>query len=302
MRRALIACAVACAAPAEAIVITEAAWRANGGAEEKWDEGFSAHEARAAEPQFRAMVSLSMNGGGEYGAASGVWLGNADGKAYVLTAAHVFGEGSKPGEYRARTAGGTVRAGLRSFSHPAWDDDIDGSGGFDFAILELNGPIEDAGEPPILYRGRDELGRTGVIVGYGTRGVAPYGHGYRFGPRHGDRAAAAENVVDRIRGAANGDTLTIDLDEPDGPGKNRTGDVAPISMLEGILAPGDSGGSLWMQFDGEWRLVGVNSSGDPGADYQDLSNFARIATQIAWIKSIFPAARVGGNKGERAAR
>lgn len=301
MRRLLVAAALlALTTPASAVVIVEETWRANGGSETAWESGFSAHEALAAQPQFRAMVALSQDGGKEYGVASGVWIGNRNGRALILTAAHVFDDGSRPKATQIRTAGGTVLRGRNVWIHPRWSGQVDARGGYDFAILELTGPITDAGDPPVLYSGDQELGRRAVIVGYGSRGVAPFGHGWRFGQRHGDHATAAENVVDQItdvdfsdRFGDWGNSLSIDLDQPNGPGKNRWGDAAPISPLEGILAPGDSGGSLWMQFDSGWRLIGVNSSGDPGADYQDVSNFARISRERDWIQFIYPDARFG---------
>jgi hypothetical protein len=298
MRLLIVLALMAFASPAAAVVAVEQTWRANGGSEQHWDQGFSAHEALAAQPQFRAMVALSQDGGKEYGVASGVWIGNHNGRAMILTAGHVFSDGTTPKITLVRTAGGTVLRGVRVWFHPRWNDDVDTRGGYDFAILQLSGPITDAGDAPILYSGDAEMGRRCVLVGYGTRGVAPYGWGWRFGAHHGDHSAAAENVVDQVsaidfsdRIADWGNSLSIDLDQPDGVGKNRWGDVAPISPLEGVLAPGDSGGSLWMQFDTGWRLVGVNSSGDPGADYQDTSNFARISTQREWISFIFPGAR-----------
>ncbi|MES1198370.1 MAG: hypothetical protein ABUS48_00110 [Pseudomonadota bacterium] len=64
------------AAPAGAVVILEATWRANGGSPGHWDQGFQQHQALAAQPQFRVMVALSQDGGKEYGVASGVWIGN----------------------------------------------------------------------------------------------------------------------------------------------------------------------------------------------------------------------------------
>ena len=143
---------LAVAGPAQAVVITEAAWRAHGGTDQAWDQGFSAHEARAAEPQFRAMVALTINDR-EYGVASGVWLGNHDGHAFVLTAGHVFDGEGKASDYRARTIGGAVLTGVSAVVHPLYDQNDSATGGFDFAILELNAPITDAGDPPILYRG-----------------------------------------------------------------------------------------------------------------------------------------------------
>ncbi|MGE0828117.1 MAG: serine protease [Hyphomonadaceae bacterium] len=296
MRRAALAAALALSAfpaSAHAIVITETAWRAQGGDEAHWDQGFTAHEALADQAQFRAMVAISGDGGKQYGMASGVWIGNRDGFGYVLSAAHVFDEGDVT-TFTFRSIGGTERRGVIVHAHPGWNTSVDQTGGADFAIAQLDGPIEDAGAAPVLYSGRAEQGRRAVLVGYGSRGVAPYGHGWRFGPHHADRKAAAENVIDAVRA----NQLSIDLDDPNGSGKNRSGDSAPISPLEGILAPGDSGGSLWIRADGGWRVAGVNSSGDPGADYQDVSNFARISTQRQWIRSVFPDARFAGDKVE----
>lgn len=297
-----MALALAAAAPAHAVVILEDTWRAEGGSDEDWSAGFSAHDALAAQPQFRAMVALTQDER-EWGVASGVWLGNAGGSAYVLTAGHVVTDGTRPNQITVRTTGGAVLRCVEFFVHPGWNNEVNTRGGVDMAIMRLDGPITDAGPPPALYGGRHERGRRAVLAGYGTHGVAPMGHGMRFGPEHGERMTAAENVIDVVQpillGGQHGDwgnSITIDLDQPNGPGKNRTGDVEPISRLEGILAPGDSGGSLWVNFDGRWRLVGVNSSGDPGASYQDVSNFARITTQKAWIRQVFPGARFEGGK------
>lgn len=293
------------AAPAQAIVITEAAWRAAGGSERDWSAGFSAHQALAAQPQFRAMVAFTQDDReGEWGIASGVWIGNHEGRAYILTAGHVVTDGTKPGQIQVRSTGGTIRRGVEVFVHPGWNNQVDTRGGMDFAILAVDGPITDAGAAPALYAGRNERGKRVVMIGAGVHGVAPFGHGWRFGPTHGDAMTAAENVIDQVTAYSPGpgeltdwgNSLVIDLDEPDGPGKNRLGDVAPVSPLEGVLAPGDSGGTLWAEFEGQWRIVGVNSSGDPGADYQDVSNFARVTTQKAWIRSVFPAARFVGDK------
>ncbi len=302
-RPLLFALALACfAAPAQAVVILEDTWRAQGGSDEDWAKGFEAHDALGAQPQFRAMVALTQDGR-EWGVASGVWIGNANGSAYILTAGHVVTDGTAPSQITVRTHGGAVLRCVEYFVNPGWDNQIDTRGGMDMAILRLDAPINDAGPAPALYSGRHEQGRRAVLTGFGTHGVAPFGHGMRFGPTHGAAMTAAENVIDVVQPYAPagqfgdwGNYISIDLDQPHGNGKNRFGDVEPVSPLEGILAPGDSGGSLWVNFDGRWRLVGVNSSGDPGAAYQDVSNFARITTQKAWIRSVFPGARFEGSK------
>jgi len=293
---------LALTAPARAIVITEQAWRAGGGREGAWDQGFAAHEALAREPQFRAMVSLAQDDR-DWGVASGIWLGNLDGHAYILTAGHVVSDGTQAKRIRVRSSGGTVRNGAQSFTHPLWNQSVDTAGGYDFAILKLDGPIDDAGDAPVLNGARDARGRRGVAIGSGIRGVAPLGDGARFGPRPAYTMTAAENVIDFVSApeltyaaADAGNRLEIDLDEPDGSGKNRFGDAAPNSPLEGAIAPGDSGGALWARYDDGWRVVGVNSSTDPSVRYHIVSSFARVSTQNAWIRSIFPNARVRGGK------
>ncbi len=305
MKAFLAALLLACAAPgAHAVVITEAAWRAAGGSDRDWAKGFEAHDALAAEPQFKAMVAFRQDDS-EWGVASGVWIGNANGRAFILTAAHVVTDGTEAHQLEARSSGGTIRRGVTYHVHPGWNNEVDTRSGMDLAILELDGPIEDAGPAPALYGGRSERGKRAVMIGAGTHGVAPFGHGWRFGPEHGAAMSAAENVIDRVTplraGGESGDWgnhLSIDLDQPNGPGKNRLGDASPVSLLEGVLAPGDSGGSLWVNFNGRWRIVGVNSAGDPGADYQDLSHFARVSAHKAWIRSVLPSARFEGEKNQ----
>jgi hypothetical protein len=292
------------AAPAHAIVVSEESWRAEGGDEQAWTAGFAAHEALAASPQFSAMVSIAQDER-DWGVASGIWLGNADGRGYVLTAGHVVTDGTQAKRLRVRSSGGTVRNGVSYIVNPLWDTALETRGGFDLAIIMLDGPIDDGGPQPALNAARRERGKRAVAVGSGVRGVAPFGYGARFGPRPAYKMTAAENVIDYVSSpgflpaqADSGNRIEIDFDEPAGAGKNRYGDATPVSALEGVLAPGDSGGALWAEYEEGWRIVGVNSSTDPRVDYNVVSSFARVATQTAWIRSVFPGARVAGGKGE----
>jgi Trypsin-like peptidase domain len=295
----VLALLLAAAPAARAVVIMETTWRAHGGEELHWDRGFEANEALAAQPQFAAMVSISNDGGKSFGMASGTWIGNTEGRGYILSAAHVF-DGESAGSIFVRTSGGAILRGSRVWVHPRWfDSDASEKGGFDIAILRLSGAVTDVRAPATLYGGDRELHARAVIVGYGVHGVAPFGHGWRYGPRAGDRATAAENVIDVVQpmdlASKDGDwgnSLEIDLDQPT-PGKNRFGDAAPVSPLEGVLSPGDSGGAIWIHTQGGWRVAGVNSSGDPGAAYQDASQFARVSTLRDWIALVFPGAQFG---------
>jgi hypothetical protein len=47
--------------------------------------------------------------------------------------------------------------------------------GYDFAIVRLDGPIDDAGPPPALYGGNREDGARIVMVGWGSRGIGSVG-------------------------------------------------------------------------------------------------------------------------------
>ena len=75
---------------ARAVVILDSTWREEGGRKGREWKGFGAAIALAAEPQFAAVLALSSEGE-SWGEASGTWIGNDDeGRAYILTAAHIF--------------------------------------------------------------------------------------------------------------------------------------------------------------------------------------------------------------------
>jgi hypothetical protein len=139
-----------------------------------------------------------------------------------------------------------------------------------------------------LYGGASELGEVAVITGYGARGTGSVGEADKF---YADQIpAAARNVIDEVDGEHGPNLLVVDFDSEDGDANILPGDAFPIDPLEGILGSGDSGGATWIDVRGGWAIAGVNVWGDD-AVYGSLSGMARVSTQRAWIREIFPKAR-----------
>jgi len=71
---------------------------------------------------------------------------------------------------------------------------------------------------------------------------------------------------------------------------NVTGSSTALA-LEGLIAPGDSGGGVFVTIDGVTYLVGVNSfiasvDGDTDADYGDLCGCVSVCDYSSWISSV----------------
>lgn len=280
---------VAAAAPAQAVILLDSTWAAEGGAVGAEGDGFGAARALAMEPQFCAIMSFY---DGEQIGGSGTWIGNdEEGNAYVLTAAHNFGTGKNPANWTYYTRAETELTGKAVHIHPNYDANSDDTPGYDMAIVVLNGPVEDCDEPPLLYGGKDELGKIATMVGFGSRGIGSVGQDDKY--YTSEDAAAARNVIDVVEEPApdgkGGNNLLVDFDKEDGSTNVfENSDPLPVDEYEGVLGSGDSGGSLWIETEEGWAIVGVNDWGDD-AVYGSTGGFGRISTQKDWIKSIFDA-------------
>lgn len=280
---------VAAAGPAQAVIILDSTWADQGGAAGAEGAGFGAAKALAMEPQFCAIMSFY---DGEQIGGSGTWIGNdADGTAYVLTAAHNFGGDGEPTRWTYYSRAGTEFTGKAVHIHPNYDPNTDDTAGYDMAIVELNGPLEDCDTPPLLYGGNDELGKIATMVGFGSRGIGSVGQDDKY--YTSEDAAAARNVIDAVEDPASdgkgGNQLLVDFDSEDGANNVfENGDPLPVDSYEGVLGSGDSGGSLWIKSAEGWAIVGVNAWGDD-AVYGSTGGFARISPQYEWVKSIFDA-------------
>ncbi|MFD1625187.1 agenet domain-containing protein [Azospirillum griseum] len=282
---------------APAVVILDSTWREEGGRPDRENAGFGAHIRLAQEPQFRSVLSISLDGGTSWGDGSGTWIGNDDRHAYILTSAHNFDE-TEVEEARFRTDDGTVLRADRLWIHPDYDSNDDWSGR-DAAIVRLTRPITHLGPQPVLYGGRGEKGHVITFVGYGTRGIGSVGEDeQRFNT--GLDKAAAQGFVDEVEPLRRptddqdaGNSLAVFLPREDGRIENPLGSdyrSRPASRLVGLLGSGDSGGSAWMQDGGRWVIVGINTAGDGKAGYGDSSWFVRINGIRPWIQKTFPGA------------
>lgn len=282
---------------AGSVIILDSSWEAAGGRKGQEWRGFGAHEALAAQPQFSGVLSFSSDGE-TWGEASGTWLGNDENHAYILTAAHIYEEDAEPDEYAVQDQYGNTHYPDRVWIHPRWNNDIDLREGYDLAILRLPAPLKNMGEAPLLYTGTGELGQLITFVGYGSRGIGSEGEDERFF-KHPTKAAAqglveawADLIPKPQKNESAGNYLGVLLPREDGGIKNSLGDTTrPRTPLVGLLGSGDSGGSAWMQDEGQWVLVAVNSNGVGDAGYGETSWFARVAPHQQWIQSIFPGAR-----------
>ena len=181
---------------------------------------------------------------------------------WAVTAAHVAAR-LRPGaivEFE-----GTPYTVKRVVAHPEATGPAGAPPEVDLALLELTAAVKGV-EPVALYKGRDELGQTAVIVGYGDFGVA----GAPFRRTDGTRRAVSNRIDD-----AGPKRVFLTFDAP------------PSGVaLEGVGGPGDSGGPALVELDGRLVLVGVSSAsmnGKPGA-YGVVDVYTRISSYVDWIE------------------
>jgi len=265
--------------PSGAVIILDSTWRA--------ESGFRAHMALADQPQFASVIALSSDDGQVWGSGSGTWIGNVRGHARILTAAHVFNRGGSADDYVYRAPDGTVMQGTDLVFHPLYNWDNAERTGYVFAIVQLDGPIDDAGPRPALYGGTREKGQRIVMVGWGSRGIGSVGQKPSYYVEV-DKAAAT-NKIDDVMDVVRPVPKTGDAGNWLGATLRRESEGA--ERLDGILGSGDSGGSAWLRTeDGGWAVCGVNANGN-GDTYGSQSWFARVSGVRDWLTATVPGLR-----------
>lgn len=237
--------------------------------------------------------------GWQYEGNFGVFLGTAIAPHHFVTARHL-GQVSNNFVYH-----GVNYPIVHGFPDP----------GSDLQIFEITGTLPSCAP---LYKRNDEVGRHLVVIGRGTqrgpeRIVDGQLRGWEYG--RGDSVQRwGENEVARIVGGA----LYVLFDQPGLP-------------QEAHLSVGDSGGAIFLNDAGVWKLAGINSDVDQFASGPDggrpyyaamfdergsyrsdgklitgdkpvPSGFhaARISSRISWINSVIGntdsgPADMGGN-------
>lgn len=258
------------------------------------DRTDSLYTILAAEVDFAAVGKITGSEAGGGFLASGTLIRDQ----WVLTAAHVVdgfdGLGSGVSNLRFQVEGVTFTAD-EWFVHPAWPASGGESNlfaGWDLALVHLEQPVMDV-TPVALFTGATELGQVATIVGFGATGTGLTG----AQENSAGTKRAGNNVVD-ISGiqATPGSTvsignermLAIDFDQPDNTAASTLGSQIPLD-LEYLVAPGDSGGGLFLEVNNELLLAGVTSltstlDGSVNSDYGDRGAFTRVSQFVPWIE------------------
>ncbi len=218
-------------------------------------------------------VGLFVNSWGYTGCATLIAPG------WVLTAAHNL-TGASSATF---TVNGISYSSSRLIKHPSWTGDA--MNGYDIAVVQLSTPVVGV-TPATLYSGTGEIGQTADFIGFGFTGTGLTGW------KPGDNLKRGfQNVIDGDFGTPDR-LLGADFDNPHNPADNAFG-VSLSLDLEGCVAPGDSGGGVFLTIDSQEYLAGVISfvagtDGNGNADYGDVSGFARVSAFTPWILTTIP--------------
>jgi hypothetical protein len=211
---------------------------------------------------------------------------------WVLTAGHIVDGSVSTLSFRI---GGTTYGGAEWRAHPNWTGSL--NGGHDIGLIRLTTAVANVA-PASRYTAASELGRTAHFVGYGNTGTGLTG--FKNGTSGTRRAGA--NVVDAYGSALgySNNILLADFDDPANKDRKNLLGKSSTLALEYSIAPGDSGGGVFMDFGGNLQLVGVNSfigavggrSGDgvANASYSDFMGATRVTMFNSWIDAVIGGA------------
>jgi hypothetical protein len=206
---------------------------------------------------------------------------------WVLTAAHVVDQATA---LTFKIGGNSYTANQWAYNSK-WTSDL--SGGYDIGLVHLSSSPGIA--PAARYTGSSELGGVATSVGYGKTGTGLTGATIFDGLKR-----AGQNVVDRFYSSNNNRIMLEDFDSPTNPAESSYGSSTPLN-LEYLIAPGDSGGGLFLDFGNGPVLAGVHSFGSArdgliDSDYGDTSGDTRVSVFNSWIDSIM-SGDSGGSSG-----
>ncbi len=199
---------------------------------------------------------------------------------WILTAAHSL----VAADSVTFTINGTGYTSSDLFLHPGWQNG-NPLGGYDFGLVHLSTPVPGI-TPSVPYTGSAEIGQVGTFVGYGLTGTGITGY------RTLDNQKRA--FQNRIDGDLGNPSLVLgaDFDNPRNPADSAFGLSDPLA-LEGAVAPGDSGGGMFITIGSQVFLTGVisfvaDNDGRSNSDYGDISGFGRVSTAYPWIATVVP--------------
>jgi len=188
---------------------------------------------------------------------------------WVLTAAHLI-LGAQSGTF---TLGGTAYSATQIITDPSWNGNP--SAGNDFALVHLSSSLTAI--PPAFYTRSTMLGQTDTFVGYGFTGTGLTGWKTLDGQKRGFQA------VVNVNNPNFGNTALLFGATFESPANNAL-------PLEGCVAPGDSGGGVFVNDGSQYYLAGVislvaSTTGNPNSSYGNISGFDSILPALPWINS-----------------
>ncbi len=193
---------------------------------------------------------------------------------WVLTAAHLLTAASS-GTF---TLDGTACASTQLITDPNWDGKA--SDGSDFGLVHLGSSLS-AIPPPLFYSGSSVFGQTATFVGYGFTGTGLTGWKTLDGQKRG-----FQDVVD-VNNPNFGYPALVFGAAFHNP---TSGNALP---LEGCVAPGDSGGGVFVTDGSRYYLAGVisfvdSTTGNANSTYGNVSGFDSLSPALPWITSVVP--------------
>ena len=159
--------------------------------------------------------------------------------------------------------------------HPDWRK---GDPASDIAVIQLKNAVTSV-DPTPLYREKDEVGKTVIIVGHGYTGKI--GEKPLAKERWDKKKRAAINTVDRISPRI----LALKIKPAD-----------EASDLQGAAAPGDSGGPAFVETREGIFVIGIGTATDDAnangiiGDAGDWELYSRVSAFVPWIEAVMVAA------------
>jgi hypothetical protein len=220
------------------------------------------------------------------------------GRDRLVSAAHVFDDSALAGAVGVRINFGKGRIQNIDFAtpgvvniNPRYNSATLNN---DVSVVFLPQPFTLA--PARLYHGRRiKLSSAITFVGYGDTGTGLTGSRFYSIAKRG-----GQNSLDRY--VNRGRDFLVDFDRPGTAKYNSLGSSAALS-LEGLIGPGDSGGSVWVRKGRHWKVIGINDYGVdwfPNGrgngiedDYGDRSGFVYLPKYSAWMASLSAPPQTG---------